>query len=131
MPESRALSSDNATTMPNGWLGSVSVDSALNGSTMSAGFSVAVGRRLPRVCSGVYCYVRRANTLLSETEQAALDALAMSEGRARSEVLRSVLDRHLNLDDDADLDSTLADLAAEIADISRTLAATDTDLRID
>ncbi len=75
--------------------------------------------------------VRRTNIYLSEVEQAALDALATSEGRTRSEVLRSVLDRHLNLDEDAELDSTLADLAAEIADISRTLAATETDLRID
>lgn len=84
------------------------------------------------VYAAVYAgYMRRTNIYLSEVEQAALDALAAAEGRTRSDVLRAALDRQLNLDEDAGLDAALGDLAAELAEEARRLAAADPDLRID
>lgn len=75
--------------------------------------------------------VRRTTIYLSEAEQAAIGALAAAEGRSRSDVLRSALDRELNLDEDAALDAALADVAGELAEEARRLAVTDPDLRID
>lgn len=73
--------------------------------------------------------VRRTNIYLSEVEQQALDARAAAEGVSRSDVVRSVIDRALNLDDDAEIDAVLADLAGELAAVARRFAATDPDLR--
>jgi hypothetical protein len=74
--------------------------------------------------------VRRTNIYLSETEQAALDAKAATEGSTRSDVLRNILDRELNLDgDDADVDAALAEVAGEIAKRARALGRQDPDLR--
>ena len=74
--------------------------------------------------------VRRTNIYLSEIEQAALDAKAATEGSTRSDVLRNILDRELNLDgDDADVDAALAEVAGEIAKRARALGRQDPDLR--
>lgn len=76
--------------------------------------------------------VRRTNIYLSEIEQAALDARAAAEGSTRSEVLRAIVDRELNLGPEADVvDAALAELAAELAARARALSATDPDLAID
>jgi hypothetical protein len=76
--------------------------------------------------------VRRTNVYLSETEQAALDARAAAEGSNRSDVLRKIVDRELNLsDEDEELDAGLAGAASEIAARARTLSKRDRDLRID
>ncbi len=75
--------------------------------------------------------MRRTNIYLSEAEQVALDARAATEGRSRSEVVRSVIDRELNLGEDADLDALLGELADELAGEARRLSADDPDLRVD
>jgi hypothetical protein len=74
--------------------------------------------------------VRRTNIYLSAVEQAALDAKAAAEGSTRSEVLRALVDRELNLDDEGseDVDAALVELASELAAGSRRLSADDTDL---
>ena len=41
--------------------------------------------------------MRRTNIYLSETERAALDARAAVEGSTRSDVVRALVDRELNL----------------------------------
>ncbi len=75
--------------------------------------------------------VRRTNIYLSEVEQAALDAKAAVEGSTRSDVLRNIVDRELNLDgDDAEVDAALAEVAAEIAKKARALSRHDPDLRV-
>jgi hypothetical protein len=73
--------------------------------------------------------VRRTNIYLSEVEQQALDARAAADGVSRSDIVRSVIDRELNLDKDDQIDAALGDLAAELADAARGLAAHDPDLR--
>jgi hypothetical protein len=75
--------------------------------------------------------VHRTNIYLTETEQAGLDARAAAEGSTRSDLVRSIVDRELNLADDSDLDEVLGELAAELADRARALASDDPDLRID
>lgn len=83
------------------------------------------------VCSGVYfCRMNRTNIYLSAIEQAALDAKAEAEGSTRSQVLRDLVDRELNLDNegDADVDAVLVELAGELADQSRRLSTDDADL---
>jgi len=74
--------------------------------------------------------VRRTNIYLTQVEQAALDARAAAEGSTRSEVLRAIVDRELNLDTEAsgDVDAALAELAGELAERSRQLSADDPDL---
>lgn len=74
--------------------------------------------------------VRRTNIYLSAVEQAALDAKAATEGSTRSEVLRALVDRQLNLDDEGseEVDAALVGLASELAERSRQLSATDADL---
>ncbi len=73
--------------------------------------------------------VRRTNIYLSAVEQAALDAKAAAEGSTRSEVLRALVDRELNLDDGgSEVDSALVELASELAERSRQLSADDADL---
>jgi hypothetical protein len=74
--------------------------------------------------------VRRTNIYLSEVEQEALDARAAAEGSTRSDVVRAIVDRELNLDEDPELDAALADAAAEIAHRARTLSRRDPDLGI-
>lgn len=75
--------------------------------------------------------VRRTNIYLSEIEQAALDAKAVAEGSTRSDVLRNIVDRELNLDgDDAEIDAALVEVAGEIAKRARALSRHDPDLRI-
>lgn len=74
--------------------------------------------------------MRRTNIYLSETEQAALDARAALEGSSRSDVIRSIVDRELNLSEDADLDAALLRAAGEIAARARALGRTDPDLNI-
>lgn len=74
--------------------------------------------------------MNRTNIYLSAVEQAALDAKAEAEGSTRSQVLRALVDRELNLDDEgtADVDAVLLDLAAELANEARRLGANDADL---
>jgi hypothetical protein len=74
--------------------------------------------------------VRRTNIYLTQVEQAALDARAAAEGSTRSEVLRALVDRELNLDTEAsgEVDAALAELAGELAERSRQLSADDPDL---
>ena len=75
--------------------------------------------------------MRRTNIYLSDTEQAGLDARAAAEGSTRSDVVRSIVDRELNLADQADLDALFGEFAAELAERARALAHDDPDLRAD
>lgn len=59
--------------------------------------------------------VCRTNIYLSDTGQAGLDARAAAEGSTRSDVIRSIVDRELNLADEADLDLLFGPLATERA----------------
>lgn len=74
--------------------------------------------------------MRRTNIYLTEVEQAGLDARAAAEGSTRSEVLRLLVDRELNLDTEAavEIDAALAELAGELAERSRQLSTDDPDL---
>lgn len=74
--------------------------------------------------------MRRTNIYLTEVEQAGLDARAAAEGSTRSEVLRLLVDRELNLDTEAagEIDAALAELAGGLAERSRQLSADDPDL---
>ena len=72
--------------------------------------------------------VRRTNIYLSETEQAALDARAAVEGSTRSDVVRALVDRELNLAEDAELDAVLLHAAGDIAVRARRLSRTDPDV---
>lgn len=72
--------------------------------------------------------VRRTNIYLSEVEQAALDARAAVEGSTRSDIVRAIVDRELNLAEDAELDAALIDAAGDIATRARRLARADPDL---
>jgi hypothetical protein len=74
--------------------------------------------------------VRRTNIYLTQIEQAALDARAAAEGSTRSEVLRGIVDRELNLEtgSSGEVDAVLAELADELAERSRQLSADDPDL---
>jgi len=69
--------------------------------------------------------VRRTNIYLSEAEQAALDARATVEGCSRSDIVRSVIDREMNLDEDTEIDTVIGDLAAELAELARRLSSAD------
>jgi hypothetical protein len=87
-----------------------------------------------RATGGVYggvCWprMRRTNIYLSETEQAALDARAAVEGSTRSDVVRAIVDRELNLAEDAELDAALVRAADDIAARARRLGRADPDLR--
>ena len=73
--------------------------------------------------------MRRTNIYLSEVEQAALDARAAVEGSTRSDVVRSIVDRELNLAEDAEVDAALLHAAREIATKARTLNRADPDVR--
>lgn len=74
--------------------------------------------------------VRRTNVYLTETEQAALDARAAVEGSNRSDVLRSIVDRELNIgEEDDELDAALSAAAEQIAKRARSLSSRDPDLR--
>ena len=77
--------------------------------------------------------MRRTNIYLSEDEQVALDALAAVQGSTRSDVLRSIVDRELNLveQDDPDLDAALAEAAGDLAALARTMCADDPDLSVE
>jgi hypothetical protein len=75
--------------------------------------------------------VRRTNIYLSGAEQQALDARAAVEGCSRSDIVRSVIDREMNLDDDAEIDAVIGDLAGELAEVARKWSAEDSDLRIE
>jgi succinyl-CoA synthetase beta subunit len=70
--------------------------------------------------------VRRTNIYLTDTEQAALDARAAAEGSTRSEIVRTIVDRELNLspDEQTDIDTALGAAAAELAERSRVLSGT-------
>lgn len=74
--------------------------------------------------------MRRTNIYLTEVEQRALDAKAAVEGCSRSDLVRAVIDRELDLDDDAEVDAILSELAAELAETARQLAEDDPDLRV-
>ncbi|MCA1706457.1 MAG: ribbon-helix-helix protein, CopG family [Actinobacteria bacterium] len=76
--------------------------------------------------------VRRTNIYLSEVEQAALDARAAAEGTTRSEIVRAIVDRELNLgpEEAPEVDSALAESAGELAAHARALSADDPDLSI-
>jgi len=73
--------------------------------------------------------MRRTNIYLSEAEQQALDARAAVEGCTMSDIVRSVLDRDLNLDDETEIDATFGEFAAELAVAARALTVDDPDLR--
>jgi hypothetical protein len=73
--------------------------------------------------------VRRTNIYLSQAEQEALDARAAVEGCSRSDLVRNVIDRELNLEEDSDIDAVIGDLAAELAEVARRSSAEDPDLR--
>jgi hypothetical protein len=73
--------------------------------------------------------MRRTSIYLSVTEQAALDARAAVDGSTRSGVVRTVIDRDLNLAEDTDLDAALLRAAADIADRARRLSRADRDLK--
>ncbi len=75
--------------------------------------------------------VRRTNIYLSDAEQAGLDARAAAEGSTRSDVIRAIVDRELNLADEADLDILFGQLATELAERARNLSDDDPDLRIE
>ena len=75
--------------------------------------------------------MHRTNIYLSEAEQIALDARAVAENRSRSDIVRTAIDRELNLNEDAALDALLEQLAGEVAEQARRLSADDPDLRID
>jgi hypothetical protein len=72
--------------------------------------------------------MRRTNIYLSEAEQAALDARAVAEGSSRSDIVRAIVDRELNLTTDHALDDALADAAPELAHRARRLSRDDSDL---
>ena len=82
---------------------------------------------MPRRTFGV---VRRTNIYLTAVEQAALDARAAAESSTRSEVLRALVDRELNLETESSwaVDAALAEVAGELAECSRQLSADDPDL---
>jgi hypothetical protein len=73
--------------------------------------------------------MRRTNIYLSEAEQQALDARAAVEGCTRSDIVRTVLDRDLNLDEQTEIDAAFGELAADLADAARALSTGDPDLR--
>jgi hypothetical protein len=75
--------------------------------------------------------VIRTNIYLTEVEQAGLDAKAEAAGSTRSDIVRSIVDRDLNLADDADLDTLLWELAPELAGLAREIASGEPELRID
>lgn len=76
--------------------------------------------------------VRRTNIYLTEAEQAALDAIAAANGSNRSEVVRAIVDRELNLspEEQTEVDTALGAAAAELAARSRVLSRDDVDLHI-
>ncbi len=76
--------------------------------------------------------MRRTNIYLTEVEQAALDARATAEGSTRSEIVRAIVDRELNLapGEATEVDAALADAATELAGRARALSADDADLSI-
>lgn len=75
--------------------------------------------------------VHRTNIYLSEVEVRALDARAAVEGRTRSEIVRRIIDRELNLEaEEAELDELLLELAGEAAALARRLSAEDPDLSV-
>jgi hypothetical protein len=74
--------------------------------------------------------MRRTNIYLSEAEQAALDARAVAEGSSRSDIVRAIVDRELNLSTDHTVDDALGDAAAELAQRARKLSRDDPDLRM-
>jgi hypothetical protein len=76
-------------------------------------------------------WVHRTNIYLSEAQQSALDARAAVEGCSRSDIVRSAIDREMNLGEDSDVDALLGDLAAELAGQARSSSAGDPDLRND
>ncbi len=87
----------------------------------------------PVVYTAVYAAaMRRTNIYLSEVEQAALDARAAAEGSTRSEIVRAIVDRELNLapGEATEVDAALAETAAELAARSRDLSSGDQDLSI-
>lgn len=93
--------------------------------------AVPHSRRQHAVYAPVYAaLVRRTNIYLTLAEQAALDARAAAEGSTRSEVLRALVDRELNLEAESsgEVDAALAELAGELAERSRQLSADDPDL---
>jgi predicted transcriptional regulator len=76
--------------------------------------------------------VRRTNIYLSDVEQAGLDAIAVARGSTRSDVIRAIVDRELQLETtDDDLDAALADAASDVAERARVLSRRDPDLDIE
>jgi hypothetical protein len=73
-------------------------------------------------------WMRRTNIYLSDPEQAALDSRAAVEGSTRSDLVRSIMDRELNLTEDAELDAGLLGAASDIAARARKLSRADPDL---
>jgi hypothetical protein len=74
--------------------------------------------------------VRRTNIYLTDVEQAGLDARAAAAGVTRSDLVRALIDRELNLGDQTDLDAVLVELAGELAAQARSSSSNDPDLRM-
>lgn len=76
--------------------------------------------------------VRRTNIYLTDIEQAALDARAAADGSTRSEAIRAIVDRELNLspEEQTEVDTALGEEAAALAAHARALSQNDVDLHI-
>lgn len=76
--------------------------------------------------------VRRTNIYLTDIEQAALDARSAADGSTRSEVIRAIVDRELNLspEEQTEVDTALGEEAAALAAHARALSRDDIDLHI-
>jgi hypothetical protein len=73
--------------------------------------------------------VIRTHIYLTEVQRAGLDAKAQAEGSTRNDVVRTIIDRELNLAENEDLDALFEELAPELAEAARTCAAGDPELR--
>jgi hypothetical protein len=74
--------------------------------------------------------MHRTNIYLSDAQQCALDARAAALGTSRSEILRQILDRELNLRASTELDALFLESAAGVAARARQLSSGDPDLDI-
>lgn len=75
--------------------------------------------------------MRRTNIYLTDAEQSALDARAAAEGSTRSEIVRNIVDRELNLSEEqTEVETALGEEAAELATRARALSEDDVDLHI-
>lgn len=80
----------------------------------------------------MYVLCAGRTSISTDIEQAALDARAAAEGSTRSETIRAIVDRELNLSpqERTELDTALRTEAAELAAHARALSRNDADLHI-